>query len=347
VLFRKLAKQYHPDVNKESDAEAKFKEAQEAYAILSDPTKRQQYDQFGHQAFNGNNGGGGFSGFDFSNFDFSDIFGDMFGSGFGFGGNSSNSNRPRKGRDSIIRMNLTFEEAVFGTKKTIKLDITEDCNECHGHGGFGEKTCPKCHGSGYVATEQRTILGVFMTKTPCHECDGSGVIYDKICSKCRGNGKIKVTKDILVTVPAGIDTGNQLRLSGKGDAGINGGPSGDLYIEFNVSRHSLYQRDEDDIYIDLPITIVESTLGCKKDIPTLYGKVTLTIPEGTQNGDKHRLRGKGVENVNDHKKGDMYIIINVLIPNKLSKDQKELFKQLSTTNLDKDNIIEKFKRHLH
>jgi molecular chaperone DnaJ len=344
--FRKLAKQYHPDVNKESNAEEKFKEAQEAYAILSDPSKRKQYDQFGHQSFQGGNGGGagGFSGFDFSNFDFSDIFGEMFGSSFGF--NSSNNSRSKKGRDSIIRMNLTFEEAVYGIKKNIKLEVTENCSECHGTGGHGEKTCHTCHGSGYVAQEQRTILGVYMTKSPCRECSGKGVTYDKVCSKCRGNGKVKSTQDILVTVPAGVDNGNQLRLSNKGEAGINGGPNGDLYIEFVVSKNDLYQRDENDIYIELPITIVEATIGCKKDIPTLYGKVTLTIPEGTQNGDKHRLKGKGVEDVNSNKKGDMYVVVNVVIPKKISKEQKELLSKLANTNLDKDNTIEKFKKHI-
>ena len=229
--FRRLAKKYHPDVCKEPDAAEKFKEAQEAYAVLSDASKRQQYDQYGHAAFQG--GPGGTGGFDFSGFDFSDIFSDLFGGGFGFGGGSSSS-RARKGSDSLIRMNLTFEEAVFGTKKTVNLDVVEDCKECSGKGGHGEKTCPTCHGSGQVTTEQRTLFGAFMTKSTCPTCKGQGRSYETTCSTCRGTGKQKKNTDLEVTIPAGVDNGNQLRLAGKGNAGVNGGPNGDVYIEFNV-----------------------------------------------------------------------------------------------------------------
>ncbi len=343
--FRTLAKKYHPDVNKESDAEAKFKEIQEAYAVLSDPNRRKQYDQFGHAAFSGGNSG--YGGFDFSDFDFSDIFSDIFGSGFGFNFNTrQNSNRPRKGRDSIVRMVLTFEEAVFGTKKVINLDILETCPECDGSGGFGEKTCPKCHGSGYVSEEQRSLFGAFVTRTECPECEGTGKIYDKVCSKCHGHGQIKVNKDITVTIPAGVDTGNQLRLAGKGEAGINGGPNGDIYIEFTVREHAIYHRDGIDIYLEVPITITEATLGTKRPIPTLYGNVTLSIPEGSQTGDKHRLRGKGVEDLATKRKGDMYAIINVVIPKGLTREQKQLLSQLKDTNLDRNNIIKDFEKHL-
>lgn len=319
--FRKLAKKYHPDVSKEPDAAEKFKEAQEAYAVLSDENKRRQYDQFGHAAFD-NNGAAGGAGFDFSGFDFSDIFGDIFGSGFGFGGRGTGQNRKAKGRDSVMRINLTFEEAVFGCKKVINLDVTEDCDSCNGLGGHGEKTCPTCHGSGQVTSEQRTILGSFMTRSTCSACSGKGKIFESTCSKCRGTGRLKKNKDIEVKIPAGVDTGNQLRLAGKGEAGYNGGANGDLYLEFNVKAHPLFEREENDIYITLPLTITEAILGTKKDIPTLYGTVKLTIPAGTQNGDKQRLRGKGVEDVQTGRKGDMYVITKVIISTKSSRNQK-------------------------
>jgi molecular chaperone DnaJ len=341
--FRKLAKKYHPDVSKEPDAEEKFKEAQEAYAVLSDATKRSQYDQFGHAAFQ--NGSSGASGFDFGDFDFSDIFGDLFGSSFGFGSRKS-SNRAKRGSDSLMRMNLTFDEAVFGCKKDIKLDINENCSECNGKGGHGEKTCPTCGGSGVETVEQRTMFGVFQSRTTCHTCGGSGHSFESKCSKCRGTGKIKENKTIEVKIPAGVNTGNRLRLAGKGEAGINGGPNGDVYLEFIVKEHPLFERDEDDIYLSLPITITEAVLGCKKDIPTLYGNVKLTIPSGSSTNDKHRLKGKGIENVNNHIKGDMYVILNVIIPKKISKEQKKLFESLSKTNLDPSDELKQIKKYL-
>ena len=300
--FRKLAKQYHPDVSKEPDAAEKFKEAQEAYAVLSDADKRRQYDQYGHAAFN--QAGGGAGGYDFSGFDFSDIFGDIFGSGFGFGG-GRNSNRPRKGTDSLMRMNLTFEEAIFGCKKTINVNVSEECSECNGKGGHNEKTCPTCHGSGEQVIEQRTMFGTFASRTTCSTCNGKGKIYDKKCSKCYGTGKVNKNKDIELKVPAGVDTGNRLRLAGKGEAGINGGPNGDIYVEFSVKSHPLFERDENDIYLTLPITITDAVLGAKKDVPTLYGNIKLTIPAGSASGDKHRIKGRGVEDVQTGRNGDM------------------------------------------
>ncbi len=341
--FRKLAKQYHPDVSKEADAEAKFKEIQEAYAVLSDEGKRKQYDQYGHAAFDGSSGGGGF---DFSGFDFSDIFGDnMFGGfGFNFGGNSQN--RKTKGRDSVLRINLTFEESVKGIKRTINVDTTEKCDECNGIGGSGEETCSTCRGSGTVATEQRTLFGSFMSKSTCPTCKGKGKTYKNTCSKCKGNGKLNVNKEIEVTIPAGVNTGNQLRIQGKGEAGNNGGPNGDLYLEFYVKEHALFKREDNDIDIKLPLTISEAALGCKKEIPTIYGNVTLSIPSGTQNNDKHRLKTKGVEDPNSRKKGDMYVIIDVIIPTKLSRDQKKIFEKLSETKLDNENVFSKFRSYL-
>jgi len=343
--FRKLAKKYHPDVSKEPDAAEKFKEAQEAYAVLSDASKRQQYDQFGHAAFNQNGGAGGF---DFSGFDFSDIFGDIFGGGFdfGFGGGRRNSNRATKGRDSLIRIDLTFEEAAFGCKKDVTLDVMCECEECHGKGGHGEKNCSECHGSGTITAEQRTMFGSFMSRTTCPSCGGKGKTYDSRCNSCRGTGKVKETKTLEVKVPAGVDTGNQLRLAGKGEAGSNGGPNGDVYLEFKVKSHPLFERVENDIYLELPITITDAVLGCKKDVPTLTGKVSVSINAGTETGDKYRLKGKGIEDVHSGRKGDMYVVVKVVVPSKINRDQKKLFEQLAKTNLEDSNEFKKIKDYL-
>ena len=352
--FRKLAKKYHPDVSKEPDAEEKFKECQEAYAVLSDPQKRRQYDQFGHAAFQGGAGGaGGFGGFS-TNFDFgdmSDIFDDILGGLGGFGSfRSSNSRRsangPRKGNDVLYRMTIDFEEAVFGTKKDINIDVIDNCEECNGKGGFNSKTCTECRGSGTITQEQRTILGSFLTKTTCPYCNGTGETFEKKCTKCKGKGKIKKNKTIEVNIPAGIDSENRLRVAGKGEAGINGGNSGDLYIEFTVKEHEFYKREEDDIYVSLPLTISEATLGCKKEVPTPYGNINLTIPAGTQSNDKLRIKGKGVTNVSTKKKGDFYVIANVIIPEKLTRDQKKLFEELNKTSLDNSPEFKKYQKYL-
>lgn len=341
--FRKLAKKYHPDVSKEPDAAEKFKEAQEAYAVLSDANKRRQYDQFGHSAFD-QMGGAGASGFDFSDFDFSDIFGDIFGSGFGFGGRSSN--RSRRGNDTLVRIDLTFEEAVLGCKKDVKIDTMVECDSCNGKGGHGEKTCQTCHGSGQVTSEQRTIFGSFATRSTCQTCHGKGVTYDTKCSKCHGEGRIRENKTVEVKIPAGVDTGNKLRLNGKGEAGVNGGPNGDLYLEFKVKSHPLFERDENDVYLTLPITITEAVLGCKKDVPTLNGTVKLSIPAGSKTNDKHRLKGKGIADPQTGRKGDMYVIIDIHIPKKISRDQKKLFEALSKTKLDDSDKFDKIRKYL-
>ena len=329
--FRKLAKKYHPDVSKEPDAAEKFKEAQEAYAVLSDADKRKQYDQYGHAAFDGANGG---AGFDFGGFDFSDIFSDIFGgSGFGFNFGGGGGSRSSKGRDRVIRVNLTFEEAAFGTTKSITFDTMVSCSECSGKGGHGEDVCSKCHGTGTVTSEQRTIFGSFMSRTACSACGGKGKTYQSACSKCHGAGKIKQSVTHEVKIPAGVNTGNQLRMAGKGEAGAYGGANGDVYLEFYVQDHPLFERDGNDVYLEFPITLTEAVLGCKKDVPTIHGIVRLTIPSGSQTGDKHRLRGKGIEDVHSYRKGDMYVVIRVVIPSKLTKDQKRLFEQLEDTNL--------------
>ncbi len=345
--FRKLAKKYHPDINKDPDAPAKFKEAQEAYAVLSDKQKRAQYDQFGHAAFDNQQGFGGGGAYDFGGFDINldDILGNMFGGGFGFGGSSSRNSRSRamKGDDVAKSMTLTFEEAIFGCEKDIKLSVNEECPDCHGKGGSNEDTCPYCHGSGTVTTEQRTLFGNFMSRSTCSNCEGTGKIYKTKCSTCRGKGYVNKNKTITVKIPSGIDNGMRLRLSGKGGSGINGGPNGDLYLEFNVKEHPFFKRDGDDIILDVPLNICEATLGCKKDIRTLDGVVTLTVPSGTNTLDKQRMRGKGVKNSMDNHTGDFYIIFKVLTPNKLSREQKELFNRLSDTNLT-DAELSKFNR---
>lgn len=342
--FRKLAKKYHPDVSKEENAAEKFKEAQEAYAVLSDKQKRSQYDQFGHNAFNNMGGAGGASGFDFSGFDFNDIFGDMFGSAFGFGG-SQGRTRGARGRDVSLSMKITFEEAVYGCEKEIELEHYIKCESCNGKGGHKEESCKYCHGSGTITQEQRTILGTYMTRTTCPYCKGVGVSYKEECSKCKGKGIVKEKTKKKLKIPAGIDTGNQLRIPGYGMPGSNGGPNGDAYISFTVPSHELFIRDEYDIILELPITITEAILGCKKDIPTLYGNVTLSIASGTQSGEKQRLRGKGIENPNNGRKGDMYVIINVITPTKLDRTQKDLINKLSKTDLETSEF-NRFKNYM-
>lgn len=343
--FRKLAKEYHPDVSKDPNAEQKFKEIQEAYAVLSDESKRKQYDQFGHDAFSG---AGGFSGggFDFSGFDFSDIFSDIFGSSFGFGGRSNYNSRSRKGQDVAMNMNLSFKEAAFGTERTIKLDTDEQCSECDGLGGHGEKKCDRCHGSGTITAEQRTLFGTYLTKTTCPNCNGKGYSYDRTCSKCRGKGRVKTTKEIVVKVPAGVDEDSQLRLTGKGEAGYNGGPNGDVYIGFTIDKHPLFERIENDVYLELPITVAEAILGTKKEIPTLYGEVVLTIPAGTQSGTKMLLKDKGITSVSSRRKGNMYVVINVVIPSKIDRKQKEIVESLSQTTLDNHDAFNKYYKNL-
>ena len=346
LAFRKLAKKYHPDVNKEPGAEEKFKEAQEAYAVLSDENRRKQYDRFGHSAFENQAGAGGPGGFDFSDFDFSDIFDNIF--DFGMGSSSfgfRSKKRKSKGNDSLLLMEVDFLEAALGTVKEIEITTTDTCPDCKGKGGFGEETCEECHGSGTITGTQSTIFGSFLTKTTCPNCKGEGVIYEKTCSNCRGKGRVKVTKTLEVKVPEGVDTGNRIRLSERGEASKNGGPNGDLYIEFKVKPHSFYTREGNDIYLTLPITITEAILGCKKDVKLLNGIVTLTVPAGSTSGDKHRIKGKGIKDVNYHNYGDFYVIIKVVTPKKLSREQKKLIDKLNDTDLT-DKEIDKYKKFI-
>lgn len=342
--FRKLAKKYHPDINKDPDAPNKFKEAQEAYAVLSDKNKRSQYDQFGHAAFEqGANQGAG--GFDFGGFDINldDILGNMFGGGFGFSERRGSSNRKRRGGDVLKGITITFLEACFGVEKDLKLDVTDECSECNGKGGTGSTTCPDCHGSGTITKEQRTMFGSFLSKTTCSTCQGEGTIYKSKCSYCHGNGYVTKNKTITVKIPSGVLNSMRLRVSGKGEAGLNGGEAGDLYLEINILDHEYFTRSDDDIFLEVPITITEAVLGCKKDIPTLNGTITLSIPSGTKTLDKQRVKGKGVYNQTTGNTGDMYIIYKVIMPKKLTREQKDLFERLSNTSLN-DAVIDKFNK---
>lgn len=343
--FRKLAKKYHPDVSKEENAAEKFKEAQEAYAVLSDEDKRKKYDQFGHSAFTNSQGGfSGFEGFDFGSMD--DIL-DEFLHNMGFNTGRKRGPRRESGSDLLYRMTISFDEAVHGTKKDIKVEVEDECDECHGEGGFGSHTCPECKGSGTVTRTQNTMFGSFLSRTTCPTCHGEGTSFEKICSKCHGKGRVIKPKTLTITVPKGVDNGNRLRLSGKGEPGRNGGSPGDLYVEFTVKDDSFYQRDDNDIYIVVPLTITEAVLGCKKKVPTIHGNVELSIPEGTKNNSKLRLKGKGINSDINGKKGDMYVIVNVIIPSKLNRKQKELFKELSRTDLDDDSEFTKYNKILN
>ncbi len=350
--FRKLAKEYHPDVNKEAGAAEKFKEIGEAYSVLSDKNKRAQYDQFGHAAFDGANGG---TGFNMNDIDLEDILSSVFGRGFssfgeGFssftGGFGRGRERKTRGEDLLMRIKLTFEEAVFGCKKDIKIDVSEVCSNCNGKGGFDEVSCTSCGGRGYIVDEQRTLFGMMQTQKTCPTCRGKGKTYKTICKDCHGEGRVVKNKTLTITVPEGVDTGYQLRLSGKGAASRNGGENGDIYLEFIVEDHKFFERHEDDIYLEVPITITDAILGCKKEIPTLSGNGYIEIKPGTQNYTKLKLKGKGIKNVNTNKYGDMYVVVNVIIPTKLNRKQKELLGELSETDLESETEFKDFKKSL-
>ena len=349
--FRKLAKQYHPDLNKEPGAEEKFKEIGEAYAVLSDANKRRQYDQFGSAAFqNGGTAGSGFGGFDMGDINLDDILSDLFGGGFsgfgGFGRSSRSTSSRAKGKDIRVVLNLTFEEAAFGTEKDIKLNLTAACTSCHGEGGFDKQRCNTCGGSGKVLQEQQTIFGYMQTSKICPDCKGSGNTYARECDVCHGRGIVEKVKTLTVTIPEGVDEGFQLRLSGKGNAGMHGGANGDVFIEFKIKEHPLFERDGADIYLEVPITIVDAALGIKKEIPTLQGNIILDIKAGTQNYTKLKIKGKGIKTPNSFGRGNMYAVINIITPTKLDRKQKALLEDLRKTNLEDSSEFKNFKKYL-
>lgn len=330
--YRKLAMKYHPDRNPDNqEAEEKFKEANEAYEVLGNQEKRARYDQFGHAGVNGNGGfgGGGYSG-DFSGFGgFEDIFGDIFDMFGGAGGGRTRKNRPQRGNDIGLRVNLTFEEAAFGVDKEIQFKIFEECKTCNGSGakpGTEKRTCPKCNGQGEVRYSQRTPLGSFTNVRTCDACDGEGQIVDKPCSDCHGKGKIRKTRKMNVKIPGGVDNGMTLSLRGQGELGTNGGPRGDIIIQIVVEEHPLFKRDDYDILCDVPITFVQAALGDSIIVPTLDGKVKYNIPEGTQSGTVFRLKGKGTKMYNRNGRGDQYVKIVVEVPTNLNQDQKDILK---------------------
>jgi molecular chaperone DnaJ len=344
--YRNLARKYHPDVNKEDDAEAKFIEVQEAYDTLSDAQKKEQYDQFGHageqSGFGGGAGGfggfgggtGGFSGQSYG--DFGDIF-DMF---FGGGGRgrTRDPNAPRKGADLQYNMTIDFIEAVFGKETEITIPREEDCGTCKGTGakpGTKPETCSNCHGTGQEELVSNTPFGRMVNRRTCSFCGGTGKIIRERCPTCSGSGRVQNRKKIKVKIPAGVDQGSQVRISGEGEAGVNGGPAGDLFIAIHVKPHKHFKRDGNDIFYNLEISFAQATLGDEVEVPTVDGNIMLKIPEGTQTGTSFRMRNKGVPRLRSSSRGDQYVKVTVKIPTKLSGEQKDLIRQFAEASGEK------------
>ncbi|SFE28737.1 molecular chaperone DnaJ [Alteribacillus iranensis] len=343
--YRKLARKYHPDVNKADDAEEKFKEVKEAYDVLSDPQKKSNYDRFGHADPNQGFGGAG-AGADFGGF--SDIF-DMF---FG-GGGRRDPNAPRQGADLQYTMTLSFKEAAFGKETEIEIPREENCDTCSGSGakpGTSPETCTTCGGSGQLNIEQNTPFGRVVNRRVCDRCQGSGQIIKDKCRTCGGDGKIQKNKKISIRVPEGVDHGQRIRVAGQGEPGVNGGPNGDLYVVFSVRPHEFFERDGDDVFCEMPITFVQAALGDEIEVPTLRGKVKLKVPAGTQTGTSFRLRGKGIANVHGRGQGDQHIVVRIITPKKLDERQKELLREFAATSGDDQvdeqhhNFFDKVKR---
>ncbi len=341
--YRALAKKYHPDMNPgDAEAEKKFKEASEAYAILSDPEKKRQYDQYGHAAFEGGAGGaGGFGGFDFNSADFGDIFGDIFGDLFGGGRRGRANNGPMKGANLRTSVRITFEEAVFGVDKEIELTLKDECTTCRGTGakpGTSPETCPKCGGKGQVVFSQQSFFGTVRNVQTCPDCGGSGKIVKEKCTDCHGSGYIANKKKIQVSIPAGIDNGQSVRIREKGEPGVNGGPRGDLLVEVIVQRHPIFQRQDYNIYSTVPVSFAVAALGGEVLIDTVDGKVIYDVKAGTQTDTKVRLKGKGVPSLrNKEVRGDHYVTLVVQVPDKLSHEAKELLKQFDAVTGDSLN----------
>lgn len=353
--YRKLAKKYHPDLNAgDKDAETKFKEVNEAYEVLSDGNKRARYDQFGHAGVDPSYGGGAAGGNPFGDdFDIGDIFSSFFGGGFGggFSRRQANPNAPRRGADTEATISISFEEAAKGCKKDVSYRVVEKCSSCNGSGaasGSSPKTCPTCHGTGQSRVTQRTPFGVIQTAHTCERCRGAGQVIENPCKKCSGSGRMQATKKVEVTVPAGIDDGQILKVGGHGNAGANGGPAGDLHVYINVKTHPIFERRGFDVWCELPITFVQAALGAEVTVPTLDGKVSYSIHEGTQPGDVFKLRGKGIERLGSRGRGDQFVKVTIEVPKNLSSSQKDILRsfenEASDTNYQKrKGFFEKLK----
>ncbi|MDO5558823.1 MAG: molecular chaperone DnaJ [Oscillospiraceae bacterium] len=344
--YRSMARKYHPDLHPDDKTCAeKFKEVNEAYEVLSDPSKKERYDQFGHAGVDPSYGGGGFGGGagGFNPFgDMGDIFDNLFGGSFGggFGGQrTSRANAPRRGQDIDTSVTISFMEACSGVKRDIKINRLEKCSECGGTGaasGSSPKTCPDCNGLGQIKVGQRTPFGVISTQKVCPKCGGKGTIISNPCVKCSGNGRIRVSKQISVDIPAGIDNGQTLRVSGQGDSGTNGGPNGNLNVTVRVKAHDIFVRDEYDIHCEIPITYTQAVMGDELVVPTIDGNVKYSISEGTQTGTVFRLKGKGVKKLQRSDRGDQYVKVNVEVPKNLSKQQKDLLKKFEDSLEEKN-----------
>ncbi len=340
--YRSLAKKYHPDVNKEPDASDKFKEVQEAYDVLSDPQKREQYNQFGHE---GPNMGSGFGGFDFGGGGFGG-FEDIFSSFFG-GGRTQSKNGPIRGKNLKVSINLSFEDACFGVEKEINVTKLDTCHDCSGTGAQSKddvEVCKRCHGSGRVTVVQNSIFGRVQTETTCSECNGKGNKIKNKCNTCHGEGRIRKTSPIKFRIPSGVEDGQTLTLPGRGEAGINGGLSGDLYIEVSVAKHEFFERNGLDIILEVPITFSQAALGDNIEVPTIHGKSIVKMPAGTQTGTVFKLAGKGITNGRTNQTGNQYITVLIVTPQKLTNEQRDIFVKLSKTNETSSTLFAKLKK---
>lgn len=335
--YRKLAKKYHPDLNPgDKEAEEKFKEANEAYEVLSDAEKKAKYDRFGHAGVDPNYGAGGagYGGFNGQGFDFDlgDIFSNIFGGGFGgFGGGSSNPNAPQRGSDTQTSVTISFEEAAKGCEREVQFSRIEVCDECHGSGaaqGSSPKTCPECNGRGQVTSQQRTPFGVIQTQKACSRCGGRGTIIENPCKKCHGAGRVRKPVKITVKIPAGIDDRQIINARGQGNKGVNGGPAGDLRVAINVRPHPIFERDGYNVWVEMHISFAAAALGCALQVPTLDGKVQYNVPAGTQSGDVFKLKGKGIQSLNNRGRGDELVRVIVDVPRNLNDRQKQLLREL-------------------
>ena len=341
--YRRKAKETHPDLHPgDKEAEARFKEVNEAYEVLSDSDKKARYDQFGHAGVDPNFGGGG--GFDggFAFGDLGDIFGSFFGGGFG-GGRRSNPNAPQRGESIRISLTIDFEEAAFGCEKAVTIERAEACPTCQGSGcasGTTPETCSKCRGTGTVQVRRQTPMGVFATSSACPDCGGKGRIIRQPCKDCRGSGFVRKRKTIQASVPAGIDNGQTISIRGQGSAGKNGGPAGDLLITIAVRPHELFRREGTSVLCETPITFAQAVLGAELEIPTIDGKVKYDLPEGTQSGSTFRLKGKGIPSLNGRGRGDQYVTVYIETPRNLNHEQKEALKKFAETMGD-DNYQER------